>query len=96
MKNGSKSASRNRLACSMSTPFKRYPISSETLYSEILMLITEQRCAVDDLSWRFQLKLEEVFNSVATLKDIEAVLEEVVVNMQLEGVSNGVRTGSVC
>ena len=96
MKNGSRSGSPNRRACSTFTPFKKYPISSETLYSEILTLITQGICTADEQAWRFQLKLDDEFQSVASLQQIEAAVAEVVVDMNLEGVSHGVRAGEVC
>lgn len=92
MKNGSRNAKLKALASSTSTPFKKYRISSETLYSEILMLITQEICEADDLPWRFQLNLRDEYNTYASLDAIEIVKEEVLTNMQIE-VTDGLRVG---
>jgi len=56
------------------------------------MLITNDTCEVDDSTWRFQLKLREEFKTVATLKEVKSVVQEVLVNMKIEQVSNGIRS----
>lgn len=92
MKHGSERGRPRVQECSTSTPIKRYHISSETLYSEILMLITNDVCEVNDSAWRFQLKLQEEYKTIATLKEVKNVVQEVLVNMQIEQVSNGIRS----
>lgn len=66
------------------------------LYSEILLLITGKHCDVDDLPWRFQLKLEEVFSSVATLEQVQQTMDEVMPNLNSQSHSYGVRARQVC
>jgi len=56
------------------------------------MLITDDTCEVNDSTWRFQLKLQEEFKTVATLKEVKSVVQEVLVNMKIEQVSNGIRS----
>jgi len=56
------------------------------------MLITNDICEVTDSTWRFQLKLQDEYKTIATLEEVESVVQEVLVNMQIEQVSNGVRS----
>ena len=92
MKSGSKNAKLKALASSTSAPFKKYRISSETLYSEILMLITQEICEPDDLPWRFQLNLRDEYNTYASIDAIDTARKEVVTNMQIEQ-THGLRVG---